>query len=131
MNNIEWDNSEVMQAVIDWTEYSFLEGARETQSSFNSALQYVQHCVKRDNEGSEAIIFPTLTDVIAEQKRKLEALRTAGQRGINKISGDYYYEEELYTDMIKDYEVRSAGNLSLLVGCLALAIRYECNMYMQ
>lgn len=104
MSNEEWNNADILKAVIHWTEYGFIEGIREVVPNFESALQHVKHCVERDSNRYDRNSFPTLQDVMAVQKKKLEVLQKVGNRGENKISGDYYYEVELYTDMLKDYE---------------------------
>lgn len=96
----EMSENDLLNSVIDWTIYGFLEGAREIRSNYEHAVQYVQG---QDIISTDHYTYPPLSTVIEVLKSRLHRLQATGQRGKNMISTDYYYEADVLTDMINDY----------------------------
>lgn len=96
----EMSETDLLDSIIDWTIYGFLEGAPEIRSNYEQAVQYLkgQAIISTDH-----YTYPPLSTVIEVLKSRLHGLQATGQRGKNMISTDYYYEADVLTDMINDY----------------------------
>jgi hypothetical protein len=103
----ELSEKDLLDSVIDGTIYAYLEGAREIRSNYEHAVQYLQG---QDIMSNTDYTYPPLSTVIDVFKNRLQGLQAAGQRGKNMISTDYYYEADVLTDMINDYNNTKLSN---------------------